>query len=212
MKKLLLIGLLLAGGSVTRIHAQSVSDDITQLTLDIQKLSQMKSILSDMEKAYTIISGGYDGIKSIAEGNFNLHNTFLAALMQVSPVVQQYYKIASIVSNEAAIVKEYQAANGYFHSSGHFTDAELDYLSTMYTNLFNESVKNVDELTMIITAGSLRMSDAERLAAIDRIDRDVSGKLNFLKTFDNQTAIQNAQRAQNTNDAQAIQSLYGIGN
>ena len=138
------------------VQAQSLADDITQLTLDTrEKLTQLKSILSDMYKAYTIIFQGYEQVKSISQGNFSLHKVFLDGLMAVSPVVQQYAKITDIINNEAALVKEYQAANTYFHNSGHFTDAELDYMSTLYTNLFNSSVKNVDELVMVITANQL---------------------------------------------------------
>ncbi|HTR29908.1 MAG TPA: hypothetical protein VMH27_11605 [Puia sp.] len=212
MKKSFLIGVFLTVFAWGRVEAQSLADDITQLTLDTEKLTQLKSILSDMYKAYTIIFKGYEEVKSLSQGNFSLHKVFLDGLMAVSPVVQQYAKIDDIINKEAALIKEYKAANTYFHNSGHFTDAELDFMSNLYTSLFNASVKNVDELVMVITAGQLRMSDAQRLAAIDRIDHDITDKLTFLRSFDSNNSIQDLQRGRDNNDVNSMRSLYGIGN
>jgi hypothetical protein len=193
-------------------RAQSLADDITQLTMDYEKLSQMKKILTDMYTAYTVLSKGYDDIKNIAQGNFNLHQAFLDGLLAVSPVVKDYAKVARIINNEAELVVEYKAASKYFQSNGHFTAAELDYFNTLYGNLFNGSLKNLDELAMVITANQLRMSDAERLAAIDRIDRDMGDKLNFLRAFNNGGAIQAGQRSIEQNDVNTMKSLYGLPN
>jgi len=41
----------------------------------------------------------------------------------------------------------------------------------------------MDELAGVITAGKLRMSDAERLKAIDRVYTGTMDKLNFLRAF-----------------------------
>lgn len=192
--------------------AQSLAQEIEQLTLDYQKLAQFKEILSDMYTAYTIISKGYDDIKNISAGNFNLHEAFLDALLAVSPVVRNYRKVTNIINNEVELVKEYKAAQKYFNSSGHFSAAELDYFNTMYSNLLNGSLRNLDELAMVITAGQMRMSDAERLAAIDRIDKDMTDKLSFLRVFNNSAAIQAGQRGIDQNNISAMKSLYGLGN
>jgi hypothetical protein len=193
-------------------RSQSLADVIQQLSLDYQKLAEEKKMLNDMYTAYTVIEKGYDHVRSIAEGNFNLHKAFLDALMLVSPTVQGYYKVGRIIDNEAALVKEYTAAKSAFQSGGRFTAAELDYFSNLYGNLLNSSLNNLSELAMILTAGQLRMSDAERLAAIDRIDADMGGQLQFLRQFNHYTAIQAGQRGIEQNDQSVMQGLYGIGN
>ena len=206
----LLIGCMLAAPVVGR--AQSLADDIQQLVLDYEKLSQLKQILSEMYTGYTVVKKGYDDIKGIAEGNFNLHQVFLDGLLAVSPLVRDYVKVENIVNNEIELVKEYKMASGYFGGGGRFTAAELDYLNTLHGNLLNGSLRNLEELTMVVTAGEMRMSDAERLAAIDRIDRDMTDKLSFLRTFNNNTAIQMGQRGMDQNNIGAMRSLYGINN
>lgn len=211
MWKRLGFGLAMMFLPATGLVAQSVSDDITQLVLDVQKLAQLKQILSDMKQAYTIVSKGYDAIKDLSRGTFTLHKAFLDGLLAVSPAVGNYAKVGDIVSKEVSLVQECQSAKRYFRGNGHFTMAELDYFSNVYTNLLNGSLKNVNELMMVVTAGELRMSDAERLAAIDRIDQDITGKLSFLKSFDNNAAVQGMQRAKAGQDVGTLRALYGIG-
>lgn len=190
-------------------RTQSLAQTVEQLTLDYQKLSEYKQILSDMYTAYTQIKQGYEQIKNIAEGNYSLHEGFLDALLEVSPVVRNYIKITTIINNEAQLVREYKAATAYWNKNGHFSVAELDGINSVYGTLLNGSLRNLDELAMIVTAGSLRMNDAERLAAIDRIDKDMTDRLAFLRVFNNQAAIQAGQRAIDENNISALKGIYG---
>jgi hypothetical protein len=197
-------------GSSVAAPAQSLADDIKQLVLDYQKLKEEKAILTDMYTAYNLISQGYDQIKSIAHGNFTLHQTFLNALLAVSPAVRNYYKVAQIINNEAELVREYQSAQHYFQSSGHFTLNEHTYFNDLYAGLLSRSLQNLDELAMVMTADQLRMSDGERLNAIDRIDESMTTQLTTLRTFNNANAITDGQRSMINTDIQSLQSLYGI--
>ena len=190
--------------------AQSVADDIEQLTLDVQKLSQLKQILTEMKQAYTIINKGYEDIKSLSQGTFSLHKAFLDALLVVSPVVASYGKVADIIDKEAILVLECQSAGSYLKGSGVFTSPEMDGFSSTYGGLLNRGLGNVNELTMVLTAGQLRMNDAQRLSAIDRIDGNITGMLGFLRSFDNDAAVQVTQRGKTDRDVGALQSLYGI--
>jgi hypothetical protein len=210
MKKYgLLIGVgILLGSDV--IQAQTIPQLAEQIVLDTEKLASLKSILQDMYKAYTIINAGYTDIKNISEGTFNLHKAFLDALMAVSPAVQNYGRVVDIINAEYSIVAEYKAAYSQFSADRHFTIQELDYMNTVYTNLFNRSLSCLNELAMVITANQLRMSDAERLRAIDRVYADITGQLSLLRTFNNNTSIQAIQRAREANDVGTLKSIYGI--
>ena len=149
------------------ISAQS--QEVQQLLLDWEKLTQFKKILKNMKDGYQIIHKGYTNIKDISSGNFNLHKDFLDALLDISPAVKQYKRIADIINYQLLIVKQYKAAFKQFKEDKNFTMQEIEYIGKVYINLFDESVKNLDELAMVITAGKLRMSDDERMQAIDRI-------------------------------------------
>jgi hypothetical protein len=208
-KHVFLVGIVLLVGSGS-IQAQTIPQLLEQIVLDTEKLASLKDILQDMYKAYTIINAGYTDIKNISQGTFNLHKAFLDALLAVSPAVQNYGRVVDIINAEYSIVSEYKSAYSQFSADGHFTIQELDYMNTVYTNLFDQSLSCLNELTMVITANQLRMSDAERLRAIDRVYADITGQLSLLRTFNNNTSIQAIQRAREANDIGTLKSIYGI--
>src|SRR6188768_2076532 len=163
MKKWLLIILIPFVGS--RSFGQS--QEIQQLLLNWEKLSQLKVLLDDMYTGYTIIYKGYSTIRDISENNFSLHKGFLDGLMEVSPVVKKYKRIADIISYQLRIVKISKAAYDKFKLDKNFSVDEIKGIANVYGRLLNEGLKCLDELIMVITAGELRMSDDERLQAID---------------------------------------------
>jgi hypothetical protein len=80
----------------------------------------------------------------------------------------------------------------------------------VYGNLFNESLKNMDELSMVITSGKLRMSDDERLQAIDKIYLSVEEQYSFLKDFTNNTNMLALQRKSEQAQIEMSRRLYGV--
>ena len=208
MKRILIILFICSFGFHLRSEAQAA--EIKQLILNIEKLSQLKKILSNMKKGYEILSAGYNTIEDLSEGNFSLHKTFLDGLLQVNPEVGEYRKIAEIVHYQLILVEEYKTAYARFKQDGYFSPDELAYLETVYDKLFDQSIDHLDELTMVITAGELRMTDDERLAAIDRIHFEMYDKLLFLRHFNNDASILAVQRARESADAQAIKELYRL--
>ncbi|MEP7375301.1 MAG: TerB family tellurite resistance protein [Chitinophagaceae bacterium] len=190
MKKILIILLMIAVNKISFAQSQEAQ----QLLLNVEKLAQFKKILQNMYDGYKIIHKGYTTVKDLSEGNFSLHKTFLDALMEVSPSVKKYKRIADIINYQLRIVKEYNGAFNQFKEDKSFTAEEIDYLGKVYVNLFDQSLKNLDELAMVITAGKLRMSDDERLQAIDRIYSSIDDQFTFLKEFNNNTALLSLQR------------------
>lgn len=191
-----------------QVAAQSA--EVQQLLLNVEKLAQLKKILSNMKKGYEIVSSGYNTIKDISKGNFNIHQTFLDGLMQVSPGVRKYKRIADIISLQTQLVKEYKSAFRKIQRSNLFNENEVKYMGNVYSYLFTKSLQNLDELAMVITAGKLRMSDDERLNAIDRIFTDISDKLIFLRTFNKENNLLAIQRGREMVDTKVSKKLNGL--
>lgn len=212
MRKIIFILLLTMAGMGTTLRANAQADEIAQLLLNVEKLAQFKQILSDMKKGYQIVSTGYNTVKDLSKGNFSLHKTFLDGLMQVSPAVRNYKKVADIINYQILLVKEYKNAFNRFKQDDNFTPQELDYLGRVYDNLFKQSVGNLDDLATVITANKLRMSDDERLQAIDNIFMDMQDKVQFLRYLNNNTTILTVQRAKDENDVSALRNIYGLTN
>ena len=192
------------------IRSNAQSDEVQQLLLNVEKLAQFKKILKNMNDAYTIIFKGYTAVKDLSQGNFTLHKTFLDGLMEVSPAVKKYKRITDIFNYQVRILKEYKAAWQQFRDDKQFTLTEIDYLGKVYTNLFNETLKSLEELAMVITSGKLRMSDDERLQAIDRIYTNVVDQYSFLNEFNNNTAILSLQRKSEQAETKMSRIINGI--
>ena len=209
MKYLFVILIASAMSLVPTKHVTAQVQQLEQLALDISKLAQMKSILTEMYKGYKILTGGYSTIKSIAEGNFNLHSAYLNGLLSVSPAVKKYVRVADIISAEANLISEYKAAQSAFSHSGMFSASELNYFTSVFSNLYNQSLNNLDELTMVLTDNELRASDAERLNAIDHIYDDLQNKLSFLRVFNGRAGVLASQRQHDLQDNSNLKSLFG---
>jgi hypothetical protein len=189
------------------VGAYSQSEEAEQLLLDLQKLAQLKSILEDLKKGYTILESGYSTIRNISQGNFSLHELFLNSLLEVSPTVRNYKRIADIIFLQLRIVKECQTAFKQFRGSELFDDNELNYITSVYSNLSGQSLKNLDALASVTTSGQLRMSDDERLSEIDGIWKNISDQFSFLKDFNGKTRVLALQRAKEKRDIESMKAL-----
>lgn len=203
--KILLCSAVLAISSLP-VRAQSF--ELQQLILNIEKLNQLKSILQQLKDGYVILTKGYNTIKNLSEGNFNIHRTFLDGLLAVSPTVRKYKRIGEIVLMQKQIISQSKSTLSTFVSRQILSPNEIIYLKNVYENLVDRSMKNMDELLMIITSNRLRMNDAERLSAIDRIYDDMSNKLQFLNHFNQKTALLGTQRQREMQENKVLKNLY----
>lgn len=206
MKKFLI--LLLLAFFHRGVHAQL--GEVQQLLLNIEKLGQLRQILQNMYEGYEVLYKGYTTIKDISEGNFSLHKTFLDRLLEVNPAVKRYKKVAGILSYQASLVRQYGRAWNAFRSNGVFTPGEITYIRNVYRSLLGKSAQSLDDLFLVITAGHLRMSDEERLAAIDRIYEEVKNQYAFLKTFTNSTGLLSLQRKKEKSETDRLKKLYHL--
>ena len=208
MKKLIILIMLTFLNAPAWLNAQD--QEIKQLALNVEKLTQLKQLLSDMKKGYRVVSTGYTTIKDLSRGNFSLHQTYLDELMQVSPAVKKYKRVGDIINYQMLLVREYKQAYNRFKQDGNFNPQELEYLGRVYGDLLDKSLSHLDELRSVLTASRLRMSDDERLRAIDNIFAEMQDKVLFLRHFNNSTTILAMQRARERNDVTSIREIYGI--
>jgi len=208
MKK---IALLILVGSITlhpnQLRAQA--HETQQLILNWEKLQTLEQMLDNMYMGYKILDKGYTTIKRIAEGDYSIHQAFLDGLMAVNPSVRNYKRIPFIIEYQKLLMQEYRRAWGRFKNDSNLTIDEIFYIESVYRFVIQASVRNLDDLAMIITATKLRMSDDERMRAIDNIFYDMENRMVFLRGFNNDTRLLAIQRAFANNDQQTVKKLYG---
>jgi hypothetical protein len=190
------------------ISAHAQSDELQQLLLNIEKLTQFKAILSDMKQGYQIYQQGYGTISNLSKGNFNLHNLYLTGLMAVNPAVRNNPRVSQIIGQQNDILNEYQRYTNLFRQSGTFSQSELAYIVNVFNQVVKQSDANIDDLANATTAGKLRMSDDDRLRAIERIYNSSTDQLNFLRYFNRMAVLLSLQRSKDRNDLQTLKKLY----
>lgn len=210
MLKLLFVAVL--GLTTSAARPQSILDLTEQLALDGEKLASMKATLQDMYSGYEELQQGYTRIRDIVKDNFSLHEAFLDALWVLSPAVRGDPRLEEIINTEYRIVEAYKAASGRLGTQPVWTGQELGYITGTYSRLLQRSMAAIEELTMITTDNELRMSDAQRLAALGRIDTEIKEELAFVERFDAELSIEAARRGQEFNDINTLKSIYGLPN
>lgn len=206
----IIAGLIFSVGLIQLNTAFAQEQEMEELILDIEKLQQLEKILDNMYAGYKILDYGYTTIKNIAEGNYKLHEAFLDGLYLVNPAVRNYKRIPYIIDYQKLLIKEYKNYYTRFKKDPNFKPEELEYIGNVYNFLVQASVRNIEDLTMIITATKLRMSDDERMKAIDRIYFELEGKVVFVRSFNNSTQLLAIQRARSANDVRTLKHIYGL--
>lgn len=186
------------------------AQEAIQLTLNLEKLRQLESILDNMYAGYKILMKGYNTVKDIAEGNFSIHRVFLDGLYAVNPAVRNYKRIPYIIQYQQFIMKEGKRAFDRFRNDENLTVREIKYYESVYSHILKQSLRNLDELITITTAAKLRMSDEERLRAVDRIYAEMEIRVIFLKLFNNHAQMLVIQRARDQRSVNTMRQLHGV--
>lgn len=158
-------------------HSYSQSQDLKQLELDIEKLAQLKAMLSSMYSGYNMLAQQYSSIKNLSSQNFDLHKMHLDQMLSVSNNVRNYPKLRSIISLSDEIAAGCASAQQLVYRATLLTAAEKKTMLSKCGNILSSSQFLREELDMVSTPGRLRMEDAERLRAIDNIELSMKQKL-----------------------------------
>ncbi|MET4545629.1 hypothetical protein ABIE26_002947 [Pedobacter africanus] len=211
MKRIMILcGVVMWSIAFSPIRAAAQANELAQLALNIEKLMQFRSILSDLRKGYQIVSKGYGLVKDLSKGNFSLHKTFLDGLLEVSPAVRNYYKVGLIVERQMRLVSLCKRGLSHFKASGLLVPGELAHLEKVYGRVMSESLDNLAELANVLTSGKYRMSDDERLKTIDRIFSDLENDFVFLREFNADTGVRIRLRQGERGDVDGMRKIYGL--
>jgi len=161
-------------------------------------------------KGYKIADKGLTVIGNIKDGEFNLHRDFFGSLEAVSPSVRNYTKVADIIAMQAEIITGYRKDVKVLQGSGMFSPEELRYITDVYGRLLEGCTEVVDELTMLTTNSSLKMTDDERLQRIEKLYEEMRDNRAFLGLFGGQAKTLAANRQQELIETASLKEWNGI--
>ena len=197
---------------ITEVLNQTVGKIIRAIDLGVQR-AQNKTIW--LQNAQKVIETRLNQLKlteiaGIGQQQKNLFSNYYQELYTVKAIISGYQQVKNITLRQTALVKEYQSAWSMTQQDDHFSTAELQHISAVYTGILQASIKNLDELMVVINSFRTQMSDGERMELIDRIAKKIDENYNDHKQYNNQNILLSLGRSRSTQDVQSIKNLYGI--
>ncbi len=139
-----------------------------------------------------------------------LYKDYYEELQKVKSIISYYKRIKDVTEKQIRLTEEYKRAYGLFKQDKHFTSDELSYIGKVYSGIFDESLKNIDQLFLVVNSFTTQMSDAKRLEIINAAADHVDVNYNDLKEFNQQSILLSLQRAKVQNDVDVVKKLYGL--
>ena len=141
-----------------------------------------------------------------------LYPKYYEELWKVKSAIVYYKRLKELSARQLDIVDEYRWAWNLFNKSGHFSVDELASMEKVYSGILTESVKNVDQILVVVNSFKTQMSDAARLELISEAAKEMERNWSDLKRFNRENSLLSIQRAKSVDEAAKLRELYGIEN
>jgi hypothetical protein len=207
--------------STNEANAQFVVGEVIKLTvtkvikaIDL-KVQRMQNKTIWLQNAQKVIENQLSKTKLTeisgwTEQQKQLYSNYYTELGKIKSAIANYQRIKDITLKQAALVSEYKQAWSLFRQDNHFNPQELNYMQQVYSGILDASVKNLDEIMLVVSPTKTQMTDEQRLELINKASDHLDENYNDLHQFNNQGIQLSLQRSKDLNDTQSIKKLYGI--
>lgn len=210
MLKALAIGTILTLTTVSDTFSQTFGEFFNQKKTQnrylLEQIAALEMYTSYLKKGYQIVGSGLQTIKDLSNGEFNLHDTFISSLKTVRPAVRNNLKIAEIIEMQVRIGKAFNSIK----SNPNLSVSYQFYIQKVRENLWEESLKDLEELLLVITSGKLEMGDQERIKRLDNIYLSLREKTAFTQNFTTEVNLFISQKELEKKSIEQLKNSYGI--
>jgi hypothetical protein len=198
--------------NVASIIKEGVKKVIMAIDLKIQRLQNKTIWLQNAQKAIenTMSKLKLDEITGWVQKQKELYQNYFDELRKVKAVISYYYRIKEVTSKQLQLVAAYKNAVALFKQDKHFTSNEINYMTSVYSGILDESVKNLDQILLVITSFSTQMDDAKRLEIIDASADAIEQNYMDLIQFNQQNISLSLDRSKDLSEINQVRVLYGL--
>lgn len=197
---------------VLKIIKAGVKKVIIAVDLKIQRLQNKVIWLQNAQKTLenTMSKIKLTEIGDWVEKQRKLYDEYFQELWRVKTALTYYHRVKDIIEQQAGIVREYRSAWALFRQDENFSQNELDYMYAIYTGMFEESLKSIDQLFLVINAFTVQMDDAKRLEVINRVSDNIGQHIMDMRQFNYENKMISLQRAAEKGEIETVKRLYGL--
>lgn len=185
---------------------------IKAIDLRIQRLQNKTIWLQNAQKQVENVLSKLklDEISDWTQKQKDLYKGYYEELAKVKSIITYYQRIKEITKKQTQLVQEYEKAWNLFKQDTNFKDGEIHYMERVYNGILEESVKNIDQIFLILDSFATQMSDLKRLEIINKAADEIDANYDDLKMFNQQNILLSLQRAKTDADVNRVKQFYGI--
>ncbi len=197
---------------ITEVIKEGIKKVIVAIDLKIQRL-QTKTIW--LQNAQKVVENAMSKLKLSQIGDWvqkqkDLYQNYFDELWKVKNVLTYYFRVKEIINQQSALVREYHRAWQGVKHDGHFTADEVAYIGKIYTGMIEESLKNLEQVSLVINSFTTQMSDGSRMEIIDDAARRMQTNYDDLRRFNSENIQLSIQRSNDEHEISIVKQLYGI--
>lgn len=185
---------------------------IKAIDLRIQKLQNKTIWLQNAQKQVENVLSKLklDEISDWTQKQKDLYKGYYEELVKVKSIITHYQRIKDITKKQTKLVQEYERAWNLLRQDPHFKDSEIGYMERVYSGILEQSIKNIDQIFLILDSFTTQMSDLKRLEIINKAADQIDESYDDLRMFNEQNMLLSLQRAKTEADATRVKQFYGI--
>jgi len=197
---------------IVDIIKAAVKKVIKAADLQIQRLQNKTIWLQNAQKTLEnkMSQLKLNEIRDWVQKQKKLYEDYFEELKKVKSAIANYKRVKDIIEMQVTMVNEYKGAWALFRQDKNFTAEELEYMLNIYTGMMDESIKNIDQLFMVVNAFATQMADAKRLEIINGVADNVQQQLLDMKEFNSQNKMLSLQRASEKGEIEYVKRLYWL--
>lgn len=198
--------------AILEIIKAAVKKVIKAVDLKIQRLQNKTIWLQNAQKTLenTLSKLKLNEISDWTEKQKEQYRKYYDELAQVKAIISYYQRIRDITKKQLRLVEEYNRSWALIRQDSRFTAKEVVYMEKVYSGILDESLKNIDQINLIIKSFTTKMSDGKRLELINNAADQVDANYSDLVQFNRQNTLLSLQRAKTETEVQAVKKLYGL--
>lgn len=185
---------------------------IKAIDLRIQKLQNKTIWLQNAQKQIENVLSKLklDEISDWTKKQKELYKGYYEELAKVKSIITYYQRIKDITKKQTKLVQEYERAWNLFKQDSHFKESEIQYMERVYSGILEESMKNIDQIFVILDSFTTQMIDLKRLEIINKAADQIDANYDDLILFNQQNVMLSLQRAKTNADVNRVKQFYGI--
>lgn len=185
------------------------NQNATERKYQLQQIAAIKVYLGYVKQGNDIVHKGASLIGDIRKGQMDLHADYYSSLRAVNPALLRDGKVKAISDIAAFITQSGTSTLKLARTSEIFRPDELSQLQALVGQISNQTAKDLNELTMVISSEKLQMTDDERLAEINRLYLHAQGNYTMQKNLNQAVPGLIQARRQAIQDAKDFRGAQG---